>query len=54
MAQGPKTTREISFTQAFGRDLNAAREACTQYTIHGEERYLEIAWDIYYVASNFV
>ncbi|EIW52012.1 atypical/PIKK/FRAP protein kinase [Trametes versicolor FP-101664 SS1] len=45
---GPKTTREISFAQAFGRDLNAAREACTQYAIHMEERYIEIAWEIYY------
>ncbi|PIL29553.1 hypothetical protein GSI_08361 [Ganoderma sinense ZZ0214-1] len=28
MLEGPKTVREISFTQVFGRDLHEAREAC--------------------------
>jgi len=39
--QGPTTTREISFVQAYGRDLHEAREACRAYT-------LDRAWDIYY------
>ncbi|KAI0741336.1 atypical/PIKK/FRAP protein kinase [Daedaleopsis nitida] len=45
---GPKTAREISFTQVFGRDLHEAREACRRYTIYGEKRDLEKAWEIYY------
>ncbi|KAI0793741.1 atypical/PIKK/FRAP protein kinase [Fomes fomentarius] len=45
---GPKTAREISFTQVFGRDLHEAREACRRYTIYNEKRDLEKAWEIYY------
>ncbi len=50
--QGPKTAREISFTQMFGRDLHEAREACRRYTIYGEKRDLEKAWEIYYGVSR--
>ncbi|KAI0718027.1 atypical/PIKK/FRAP protein kinase [Cerioporus squamosus] len=45
---GPKTAREITFTQIFGRELLEAREACRRYTIYGEKRDLEKAWEIYY------
>ncbi|RDX49678.1 atypical/PIKK/FRAP protein kinase [Lentinus brumalis] len=47
---GPKTAREISFLQMFGRDLQEAREACRRYTIYGEKRDLEKAWEIYHGA----
>ena len=46
--QGPTTTREISFVQAYGRDLHEAREACRAYTTYGETAMLDRAWDIYY------
>ncbi|OJT05171.1 Phosphatidylinositol 3-kinase tor1 [Trametes pubescens] len=46
---GPKTMREISFTQAFGRDLKVAREVCKRYAIFRQERDIEIAWEIYYM-----
>ncbi|OBZ74140.1 Phosphatidylinositol 3-kinase tor2 [Grifola frondosa] len=45
---GPKTARETSFTQVFGRDLHEAREACRRFRIYGEKRDLEKAWEIYY------
>ncbi|KAI0832116.1 FAT-domain-containing protein [Trametes gibbosa] len=48
LEDGPKTAREISFTQVFGRDLHEAREACRRYTVYGEKRDLEKAWEIYY------
>ncbi|KAI0330947.1 FAT-domain-containing protein [Cubamyces sp. BRFM 1775] len=48
LEHGPKTAREISFTQVFGRDLQEAREACRRFTIYGEKRDLEKAWEIYY------
>ncbi|KAI0653553.1 FAT-domain-containing protein, partial [Cubamyces menziesii] len=44
----PKTAHELSFKQVFGRDLHEAREACRRYTIYGEKRDLEKAWEIYY------
>ncbi|GBE86637.1 Serine/threonine-protein kinase tor2 [Sparassis crispa] len=45
---GPKTARETSFAQVFGRDLHEAREACKRYRVYGENRDLEKAWEIYY------
>ncbi|THH30677.1 hypothetical protein EUX98_g3507 [Antrodiella citrinella] len=45
---GPKTAREISFSQAFGRDLYEAREACRRYQVYGERSDLDKAWEIYY------
>ena len=51
MIQGPTTAREISFVQAFGRDLRDAREACRRYREFGEMTELNKAWDIYYGVS---
>ncbi|OSX64010.1 hypothetical protein POSPLADRAFT_1065405 [Postia placenta MAD-698-R-SB12] len=45
---GPKTARETSFTQVFGRDLHEAREACRHWRTYGEQRDLDRAWEIYY------
>ncbi|PSR71034.1 hypothetical protein PHLCEN_2v13082 [Hermanssonia centrifuga] len=45
---GPRTARETSFTQVFGRDLHEAYEACRRYRVYGEPRDLERAWEIYY------
>ncbi|KAH8093828.1 FAT-domain-containing protein [Cristinia sonorae] len=45
---GPKTARETSFAQVFGRDLHEAREACRRYQVYGERSDLDKAWEIYY------
>ncbi|KAI9757288.1 MAG: hypothetical protein M4579_003499 [Chaenotheca gracillima] len=46
--RGPETLREISFHQAFGRDLQDARDWCTAYRRSGEPGELNTAWDLYY------
>ncbi|KAI9827848.1 MAG: phosphatidylinositol kinase- protein kinase tor1 [Thelocarpon impressellum] len=46
--KGPETLREISFCQAFGRDLQEARDWCTTYRRTGEVGDLNSAWDLYY------
>ncbi len=49
--KGPKTARETSFAQVYGRDLHEAYEACRRYRSYGEARDLERAWEIYYGVS---
>ncbi|KAI9837156.1 MAG: phosphatidylinositol kinase- protein kinase tor1 [Sclerophora amabilis] len=46
--RGPETLREISFHQAFGRDLQDARDWCATYRRSGEPGDLNSAWDLYY------
>ncbi|EHA57873.1 hypothetical protein MCOR27_008212 [Pyricularia oryzae] len=46
--KGPETLREISFAQAFGRDLTEAREWCRQYQHTRDINDLNFAWDLYY------
>ncbi|ERT00909.1 Atypical/PIKK/FRAP protein kinase [Sporothrix schenckii ATCC 58251] len=48
LERGPETLREISFAQAFGRDLSEAREWCKQYEISHDVSDLNQAWDVYY------
>lgn len=48
LRQGPKTIRETTFAQVFGRDLREAREYCRRYRTYGDEKELDKAWDIYY------
>ncbi|KZL74444.1 phosphatidylinositol 3-kinase tor2 [Colletotrichum incanum] len=48
LERGPETLREISFTQAFGRDLTEAREWCRQYEASRDVNDLNQAWDLYY------
>lgn len=52
--QEPKTTRETSFVQAYGRELLEAREACRRYRAYGETSELDKAWDIYYGVCVFL
>ncbi|KAI0032654.1 atypical/PIKK/FRAP protein kinase [Vararia minispora EC-137] len=51
---GPTTAREISFAQAFGRDLHEAREHTRRYRRHGEIKDLDNAWDIYFAVFKKV
>jgi FKBP12-rapamycin complex-associated protein len=53
LARGPETLREISFNQAFGRDLQEAMEWGKKYKITGIENDLHQAWDLYYHVSIF-
>ncbi|KAF4122215.1 serine/threonine-protein kinase mTOR [Geosmithia morbida] len=48
LERGPETLREISFDQAFGRDLKEAHEWCQQYRRSGDVNDLNQAWDLYY------
>lgn len=48
LENGPETLREISFHQAFGRDLHDAKEWCMTYKRTGEIGDLNQAWDLYY------
>ena len=40
--------REVSFNQAFGRDLQEAREWCEKYKKDMNPENLNQAWDLYY------
>ncbi|KAI9778323.1 MAG: phosphatidylinositol kinase- protein kinase tor1 [Candelina submexicana] len=46
--KGAETLREISFAQAFGRDLQEARGWCKTYRKSGDTGDLNQAWDLYY------
>ncbi|KAL8683312.1 MAG: hypothetical protein Q9186_000695 [Xanthomendoza sp. 1 TL-2023] len=46
--KGADTLREISFVQAFGRDLHEARQWCVTYRNTNEIGDLNQAWDLYY------
>jgi FKBP12-rapamycin complex-associated protein len=48
LEQGPETMREISFQQAYGRDLQEAAEWCQKYRRTGKPSDLNQAWDLYY------
>ncbi|KPJ18652.1 Serine/threonine-protein kinase mTOR [Papilio machaon] len=48
LERGPNTSKEASFTQAYGRDLNEAQEWCNRYKESGQVRDLNQAWDLYY------
>ncbi|MCJ1320534.1 phosphatidylinositol kinase- protein kinase tor1 [Xylographa vitiligo] len=48
LEDGPQTLREISFTQAFGRDLEEAKQWCDTYHRSHEVGDLNQAWDLYY------
>lgn len=46
--RGAETLREVSFAQAFGRDLAEARQFCLLYRQTQEVGDLNQAWDLYY------
>ncbi|KEY75200.1 hypothetical protein S7711_01639 [Stachybotrys chartarum IBT 7711] len=48
LERGPETLREISFAQAFGRDLKEAQDWCHQYENSRDVNDLNQAWDLYY------
>ncbi|KAK2747845.1 phosphatidylinositol kinase- protein kinase tor1 [Onygenales sp. PD_40] len=46
--KGAETLREVSFSQAFGRDLAEAKHFCLLYRESGVVGDLNQAWDLYY------
>ncbi|XP_063829680.1 serine/threonine-protein kinase mTOR [Ostrinia nubilalis] len=48
LERGPQTTKEVSFTTAYGRDLGDAQEWCNRFKESGSVRDLNQAWDLYY------
>ncbi|CAG7961711.1 unnamed protein product [Penicillium olsonii] len=46
--KGAETLREVSFAQAFGRDLAEAKHYCMMYRESEEIGDLNQAWDLYY------
>lgn len=48
MERGPQTLKEISFNQAYGRDLLEAQEWCKIYQRSQQVKDLTQAWDLYY------
>jgi phosphatidylinositol kinase/protein kinase (PI-3 family) len=48
MDRGPSTNKEIAFLQAYGRDLNEAREFCRKFTISNNVKDIDLAWEKYY------
>lgn len=49
LEKGPETLREISFNQAFGRDLQEALDWCKKYKRTLNRHDMEQAWDLYYM-----
>lgn len=45
--KGPQTAKEVAFTQAYGRELKEALDLCRKYSMSGNERDLNQAWDLY-------
>jgi FKBP12-rapamycin complex-associated protein len=48
MDRGPTTSKESAFLQAYGRDLNDARECCRRYRSSLNVKEIDAAWDKYY------
>ncbi|KAK9379012.1 armadillo-type protein [Kockiozyma suomiensis] len=48
LEMGPQTLREISFHQAFGRDLREAYEWVLSFKRTNDMTHLNQAWDVYY------
>ena len=46
--KGPETLREVSFQQAYGRDLQEALGWCKKYSRSNKVSDLNQAWDLYY------
>jgi FKBP12-rapamycin complex-associated protein len=48
MDRGPTTDKEVAFLQAYGRDLNEARDCCRRYRVSNNPRDIDSAWEKYY------
>ena len=48
LEKGPITLKEMSFNQAYGRDLTEAAQWCHEYQRTRNQRDLNQAWELYY------
>ena len=48
MRQGPETLREVSFHQAFWREINEAYEHLQRFKQYGKEADINQSWDLFY------
>jgi len=48
MDKGATTNKETAFKQAYGRDLNEAREFCRRFVGSQNTRDIDLAWEKYY------
>lgn len=49
VARGAQSLKEMSFQQAFGRDLQQAHDWCRQYQQTENTNHITQAWDLYYL-----
>jgi FKBP12-rapamycin complex-associated protein len=49
VARGAQSLKEMSFQQAYGRDLQAAHDWCNEFKKSGNTKDLTQAWDLYYL-----
>lgn len=49
VARGAQSLKEMSFQQAFGRDLQQAHDWCRQFQQTGNKNHITQAWDLYYL-----
>lgn len=49
VARGAQSLKEMSFQQAYGRDLQQAHDWCKQFQKTGNTKDLTQAWDLYYL-----
>lgn len=49
VARGAQSLKEMSFQQAYGRDLQQAHDWCKQFQKTGNAKDLTQAWDLYYL-----
>lgn len=48
MDRGPTTDKENGFMQAYGRDLNEAKEFCRRFRQSRNNKEIDMAWEKYY------
>jgi len=48
MDKGATTNKETAFLQAYGRDINEAREFCRRFMRSNNTRDIDLAWEKYY------
>ncbi|KAJ3212943.1 phosphatidylinositol kinase- protein kinase tor1 [Entophlyctis luteolus] len=53
LEKGPETLREVSFYQAYGRDLAEAYDWCRSYKTTGNVNDMNQGWDLYYKVMVF-
>lgn len=48
LEKGPTTLKEMSFKNAFGKDLQLAQNYCQKFLMTGDVKHVTQAWEFYY------